>query len=59
VFMSMKEFLDKLHMRLKVVLFEPIRLVDDIWLLELFDHRWRPIDHDRVFSPCKYQDRQT
>jgi len=57
--MSMKEFLDKLHMRLKVVLFEPIRLVDDIWLLELFDHRWRPIDHDRVFSPCKYQDRQT
>jgi hypothetical protein len=44
-----------LYMPLEVVVFEAIWLVDDIWLVKLFNHRRCPIDHHGIFTPCKFQ----
>ena len=42
-------------MFLEVFAFEVIWLIDDIWLVKLFNHRRRPIDHHGIFTLCKFQ----
>lgn len=44
-----------LYMPLEVFAFEAIWLVDDIWLVKLFNHRRCPIDHHGIFTTCKFQ----
>ena len=46
---------DELYMVLEVFSFEAIWLVDDFWLVELFNHRRCPIDHHGIFTSCKFQ----
>jgi hypothetical protein len=42
-------------MVLEVFSFEAIWLVDDIRLLEPFNHGRCPVDHDGIFTSCKFQ----
>jgi hypothetical protein len=46
---------DVLYMPLEVSAFEAIWLVDDMWLVKLFNHRWCPIDHHGIFTSCEFQ----
>jgi hypothetical protein len=46
---------DKFYVRLEVFAFETIWLVNDIWLVELFNHRGCPIDHYSIFTSYEFQ----
>jgi hypothetical protein len=37
------------------VAFQVVWLVDDIWGFEIIDRRWCPINHDGIFTSCKFQ----
>ena len=53
--MVIVERADVLYMSLEVFAFEAIWLIDDFWLVELFNHGRCPIDHHGIFTSCKFQ----